>query len=100
MSESLAELLAAVATEAGADSHRAGTGVEFGRAGNVFAVVSGETVDLHLDPEIADAALNTPGTGPSSRGGAWVQLTVDAGNPHDVDRARAWFLSAWRNAGG
>ena len=100
MSESLEELLTTVASEAGADSRRAGSAVEFGRAGNVFAVVSGETVDLRLDPEIAEAALNTPGAEPSTRGGDWVHLAVHADQPHDVDRARAWFLSAWRNAGG
>ena len=100
MSQPLEEVLAAVATEAGADSRRAGTAVEFGRSGNPFAVVSGQAVDLHLDPEIADAALNTPGTQPSTRGAGWLRLTVDTGNPHDIDRARAWFLSAWRTAGG
>jgi hypothetical protein len=100
VSETLEDLLTAVASEAGAESRRVGGAVEFGRAGNVFAVVSAETVDLHLDPEIAEAAFNTPGAEPSTRGGEWVHLTVQPDQPHDLDRARAWFLSAWRNAAG
>jgi hypothetical protein len=95
----LESLFVELAAEAGA-SVAAKSGTEFRRGTKLFAVASGNTVELALDPEIADAVLGTPSTAASSRGANWVQLTGDPVNPHDVDRARAWFLSAWRNASG
>ena len=92
----LEQYLADVASEAGAD---AAVDAEYRHAGRLFAAVSGNAAEFRLDPEIADAALGTPATSTSSRGADWVRLTVDEDSPHDLDRARAWFLSAWRNAG-
>jgi hypothetical protein len=98
----VAETLEAVFTElgqeAGASSSPAGGGTQFSRGTVVFATASGNVVELRLDSEIAEAALSTPSTAPSSRGSGWIQLAGDPGNPHDLDRARAWFLSAWRNS--
>ena len=99
MSGTVEELLVAVAVEVGASVSRS-SGCEFRHGSTPFAFADANTAELRLDPEIAVAALGTPGTATSSRGGDWVRLTADPGNPHDLDRARAWFLSAWRNAGG
>jgi len=89
-----------VAQEAGATrSAAAGSaGTEFSHGRTVFASAKGNVAEFRLEPEIADAALRTPSTEPSSRGPDWVRLTADADAAHDLDRARAWFLSAWRNA--
>ena len=95
----LESLFVELAGEVGA-SVAAKSGSEFRRGTILFAVASGNAVELALDPEIAEAVLGTPSTAASGRGANWVQLTGDPANPHDVDRARAWFLSAWRNAGG
>jgi hypothetical protein len=70
------------------------------RGGEVFAAASGDVADFLLDPDIAEAALRTPSTSVSPRGGDWVRLAPGEPSPMDADRARAWFLSAWRNAGG
>jgi hypothetical protein len=93
----LEEFLAGIASEAGAN---ASSGGEFQRGGQPYAAVSGNSAEFRLDPEVAQAALGTPSTTSSSRGAEWVRLTVNEDNPHDYDRARAWFLSAWRKAGG
>jgi hypothetical protein len=91
----LEETLATAAQEAGAGQP---VGGEFSRDGRPFAHVAGIVAEFRLDPEIADAALGTPSTSSSARGPEWVGLSVDASNPHDLDRARAWFLSAFRYA--
>jgi hypothetical protein len=91
----LEHTLAEAAQEAGADQP---VGGEFRRGGRAFASVSGNLAEFRLDPEIAEAALGTPSTSSSGRGPDWVGLRVDESNPHDLDRARAWFLSAFRYA--
>jgi hypothetical protein len=91
---SLTDALAEVANEAGAEVASG----EFKRDGRVFAAASGNVAEFQLDPEIAEAALGTPATTTSTRGGDWIRLTVDLSKPHDLDRVRAWFLSAWRYA--
>jgi hypothetical protein len=94
------ELLKAVAAEVGAPAQPAmAGGLEFNRAGRKFAYVAGDTAEFRLDPDIAAAALGTPRTSASPRGAGWVQLVATEPEPMDLDRARAWFLSAWRYAG-
>jgi hypothetical protein len=98
---SIEQFLAGVAAEAGADApRRSGSKVEFERAGRVFASASGDAAEFRLDPEIAEAALRTPSTAASDRGQDWVLLAPGEVTDMDLDRARAWFLSAWRLAGG
>ena len=73
-------------------------GNEFERNGVVFAArPDAKTVELRLGPDIADAAINTPGTHPSSRGGDWVALKPDNWADAD-DRLEAWYRVAWRMA--
>jgi hypothetical protein len=91
--------LAAVAEEVGATTRPAtGGGTEFIRAKRTLAYAHGDVAEFWLDPEIAEAAIRTPDTSSSTRGPAWVRLAPAEPKPMDLDRARAWFLSAWRDA--
>jgi hypothetical protein len=68
------------------------------RSGAPFAVLTHGRAEFRLDPLVARAALRTPDTSPSSRGADWIAFapaTIDEGA---VDRAEAWFLSAYRRA--
>jgi hypothetical protein len=94
-------LLGEAAAEVGAELGSAATGAtEFRRGRLVFAAVAGNAAEFRLDEEIAEAVLRTPDTQTSSRGPEWVRLAVSEPTPMDLDRAKAWFLSAWRNAAG
>jgi hypothetical protein len=74
---------------------------EYAHNGVAFAHRTGEeAIDLRLGPEIADAALRTPDTHPSSRGPDWISFTPADWDSMAVDRLRAWFRVAWRLAAG
>ncbi len=90
--------LTEVAAEVGVERATATGGTEFRRDGQAFAFAAGNVVEVKLDPEIAEAALRTPSTSASSRGASWVRLAPDEATQMDLDRGRAWFLSAWRAA--
>ena len=47
---------------------------------------------------VAGAALRTPNTEPSVRGSEWVAFEPATLDDAAVDRAEAWFLSAYRRA--
>jgi hypothetical protein len=94
----LEELLSATGREVGADSFALSGGVEFRRHGRPFASSAGNVAEMKLDPEIAEAALRTPATSPSARGSGWVRLAPGEADEMASDRAKAWFLSAWRAA--
>ena len=64
----------------------------------VFATLGGDRAEFRLDPVVATAALRTPDTGPSPRGSDWITFAPTVLDDHAVDRAEAWFLSAWRRA--
>ena len=70
------------------------------RSGRAFAAVStdGAVADFRLDPAVAGAALRTPDTAPSRRGPDWVSFSPETLDDHALDRAEAWFGSAWRRA--
>ena len=97
----LAEVLADAATDL-ADAVRTDgpAGVEWGRAGRVFAVASAASAEFRLDGPIAAAALRTPDTRGSARGPEWVAFAPADLDGHAIDRAGAWFAAAWRRAGG
>ena len=76
-----------------------GGAIEYDRAGVVFATREAGTLSFRLRAEIAEVALRTLDTAPSPRGGDWVALTASATDEFTVDRATAWFESAWRLAG-
>jgi hypothetical protein len=77
-----------------------GPGREWRHAGQPFAMLAGEAAEFRLDPLVARAALRTPGTSPSPRGVDWVRFAPAELDGHDVDRAQAWFASAWRRLAG
>lgn len=81
-------------------SVEAAGGILWDRAGRPFAAVSadGATTEFRLDGAVAGAALRTPDTTPSRRGPDWVRFSPETPDDHALDRAEAWFGSAWRRA--
>jgi hypothetical protein len=75
-------------------------GVLWDRTGRPFAAagVDGASAEFRLDPAVAAAALRTPDTGPSRRGADWIRFAPTDLDDHAIDRAKAWFGSAWRRA--
>ena len=72
---------------------------EYSRNGSTFAARPEEdVVELRLGDEIAEAALRTPDTGPSSRGPEWVRFAPARWDELAFDRVEAWFRVAWRSA--
>ncbi|HWH37534.1 MAG TPA: hypothetical protein VNT28_07135 [Candidatus Limnocylindrales bacterium] len=95
------QLLEALAVRAGeVMTEDTPAGREYRRDGRVFAAHQATAVELRLDPEVAEAARRTPDSGPSERGPEWVRFTPTLLDRHAADRIEAWFLSAWRAAGG
>jgi hypothetical protein len=83
----------------GIGRRESGPAVEFVRGGIVFAVRERGGHSFRLRPEIVLAALRTPDTSPSERGAEWIALTSTAADAFTLDRAKAWFETAWRLAG-
>ena len=73
-------------------------GLIWDRTGRPFATSSadGLTAEFRLDPAVAAAALRTPDTKSSRRGPDWISFTPEGLDDHALDRAEAWFGSAWR----
>ncbi len=71
------------------------------RDGVAFAELEGavDSVAFRLDPTLAAAAVRTPDTVVTSRGNDWVVFAPGAIDGHAADRARSWFLAAYRRAG-
>jgi hypothetical protein len=76
-----------------------GKTVEFDRAGVVFATREAGRLSFRLRADIVEVALRTPETARSTRGSEWVALVAAGADSFAVDRAAAWFESAWRLAG-
>ncbi len=66
--------------------------------GGAFAALDGGRAEFRLDHTVARAALRTPETSPSTRGPEWVAFAPEVLDDAAVDRAEAWFLSAYRRA--
>jgi hypothetical protein len=75
-----------------------GDGVAYARGGPVFARVSSSTMQVRLPVDIAAAALRTPDTTLDPDDGGWVRFSPGADAQHVIDRATAWFQTAWRHA--
>jgi hypothetical protein len=96
---SLAELYHRLANDLGgvAMASTAGASV-YRRSDQDFAVVDGPAIEVRLQPEVAEAVLRTPHTSRSPRGPGWIRFEPPRMDPSIVDRADAWFRSAWRAA--
>jgi hypothetical protein len=70
------------------------------RAGRPFARVARNVIEVRLPADIARAAMRTPDAGPSSLGQGWVRFSPRSTEPHVMDRARAWLITAWRHTAG
>jgi len=70
----------------------------FAAGATSFSALAGERAEFLLDPMVAGAALRTPNTEPSVRGSEWVAFEPATLDDAAVDRAEAWFLSAYRRA--
>ena len=95
----LAEILAAAAEDL-ADVRRIDDGdvLTWLVEGVPFAALTGARAEFRLDSMVAQAALRTPDTTPSTRGDRWVAFAPEVLDDGAVDRAEAWFLSAHRRA--
>lgn len=95
----LAGLFATLADELGGVTVKRSSGiVEYQRGDRAFAVVDGPSVDVRLRPEVAEAVQRTPQTSRSKRGPGWIRFEPPEVDQSVVDRADAWFRSAWRLA--
>ena len=88
--EGLGDVVAGAATD----------GMTWTRYGAPFAWLGGTRAEFRLDPLVARAALRTPDTTASARGPDWVAFAPGIVDEGAVDRAEAWFLSAYRRAVG
>lgn len=96
----LAPLLDDLAAElAGVERVAGPAAVEYRRAGRAFAVAGAERVEFRVLPAVTRAALSTPDTAASPRGGDWVAFAPAELDQFVLDRASAWFELAWRRAG-
>jgi len=74
------------------------TGAQWRRDGRPFAVLAGVRAEFRLAPIVGRAALGTPDTFHSDRGSDWIAFEPRDLDRASVDRAAAWFASAWRHA--
>lgn len=80
------------------DRREGGAGPEWSTRGIVFAAVNGDRAEFRLARPVVVAALRTPDTAASARGADWVAFAPRKLDAHAIDRAEAWFASAWRRA--
>ena len=94
----LRDVLAEVAVQLeAAEGTVVADGTEWTRSGRPFAFVSSDgDAEFLLDERVAAAATRTPDTTASSRGAGWVRFSPAALDAHGIDRAAAWFQSAYR----
>lgn len=74
------------------------SGVEYAIAGVAFAAVGKGRASFRLRPDVAEAALHTPGVRTLDRGPGWIELVPAELDRFTVDRAISWFASAARYA--
>jgi hypothetical protein len=95
----LTELLDRAASElAAVERVASGASLEWRRGPLTFAAADPDQAEFRLDAAVARAATRTPDTEPSPRGPGWILFRPSALDGHAVDRAEAWFASAWRFA--
>jgi hypothetical protein len=82
---------------AGIERQQQGDLVRYSAAGRAFAEADGAVARFRLRSPIADAALRTPGV---TEQGEWIAIETATLDAFTVDRARAWFTLAMRDAQG
>jgi hypothetical protein len=96
--ETIPEMFDQLASDvAGVERQQQGDLVRYSAAGRVFAEADGAVARFRLRSPIADAALRTPGV---TEQGEWIAMETTTLDPFTVDRARAWFTLAMRDAQG
>ena len=98
MVERISELVAELGN---VTEQRTPSGYEFGREGTPFAIreLPTDVIEMRLGADVAEAAMRTPDTAPSSRGPDWVRFAPATWDKFATDRLDAWFRVAWRLAG-
>jgi len=89
----LAEELGEVTTSAAGDL------TSYARARSAFARVSSDALEARLPEDIADAAVRTRDTVAIAGDTGWIRFTPTTAERDVIDRAEAWFRTAWRHAG-
>ncbi len=93
-------LAAELATELGEVSATGDGGVvAYQRGGVVFARVSADALEVRLPGDIAEAAVGTTDTAMVPGETGWIRFAPKGRERHVIDRASAWFQTAWRHAG-
>ena len=83
----------------GVDELEVGDSIEWRARGRVFAAATDLAAEFALDPLVARAAVRTGDVTGSARGSGWVRFAPSVLDDPAIDRAEAWFMSAWRLAG-
>jgi hypothetical protein len=97
----IAEALDAEAAELdGVERRNVPAGIEWAVGAVTFAALGGDTAEFRLSEVVAAAACDTPDAGLSGRGPEWVEFRPGELNRYALDRAIAWFGSAYRTAAG
>ncbi len=95
----MADLFARLAADLdSASAHHLDDVIEYRRDDVAFAITDGRAIELRLDPDVAEAVEATPNVSASRRGGGWIRFAPPTVDQFVLDRAEAWFLSAWRAA--
>ncbi len=82
----------------GADHVVDGDRIELRRDGHPFVILADDAAEFLLGPDVAAAALRTPGVTPSGRGAGWIHFRLEELDRFSLDRAASWTALAWRRA--
>ncbi len=88
----------ATATD-GVERVASGEAVEYRLRGRAVVVADPGSISFRVGGAVAAAAARTADARISGRGADWVELVPAAADRFALDRARAWFDLAVRNAG-
>lgn len=72
---------------------------ELRREGRPFVILADDAAEFFLGPDVAAAALRTPGVTASARGTGWIHFRPEELDRFSLDRAASWTALAWRRAG-
>jgi hypothetical protein len=98
MDELAARIEATAAAIAGVERNVVAHGTRYLLDGVEFAAVTAGAASFRLRPDLAAAALLTPGVRPGDRGPGWVDLVPAQLDQFALDRAASWFGAAARYA--